>query len=486
MANENSLKDTAKKGFLWSALDKFAAQAGQFVISIVLARILVPEDFGLIGMLSIFIAISDVFVNSGMSFGLIQKQERSDVDFSTVFVFNLLISILFYLGLFVCAPYIADFYEEPILSPLTRVLGFSIIVNALAVVQRSKLTIIMDFKSIAKANIISIFGGGALGLVLGFLGYGVWALALQTITTATIAVILLWYLSPWKPSLKFSKSSFNYLFNFGYKLLLAGLYAQVLQNIYNLIIGKSYTTAALGHYTRAKSFAVISSGTLSSIMQQVTFPLLASVQDDEVRMVKIYKKLIKMSAFIVFPLMTLLAVLSEPLVLLLLKEKWRPVIPLLQWYAFARILYPLSVINMTILNVVGRSDLYLKVDLSKFPLFIIVLLISIPYGVEAMVVGQVIIFFFSFFIEAYLPGKMFDYGGFSQLKDIWKIIISTILMAFTVLLINNFIADLYLQFFIGGIMGIICYVIFCLIFKIPELKEIKTLLRKDKIKTFEK
>jgi teichuronic acid exporter len=460
----------------WSAIDKFAIMAGQFVIGIVLARLLMPEDFGLIGMLSIFIAISQSFIDSGMGSGLIQKKNRTDVDFSTVFVFNFAVSIFFYFILFFAAPLIANFYDMPQLVMLTRVLSINIIINSLAIVQRSRLTINIDFKTIAKINVAAIITGGILGIVFAYKGFGVWALVIQAIAGTIVSVAMLWYLSHWKPSLAFSKDSFKKLFGFGSKLLLAGLYAQTLNNIYNITIGKVYSAAELGFYTRAKAFAEMTAGTVTSILQQVTFPILASLQDDRERMVSVYRRLIRMAAFFIFPVMTMLALLADPFIRLLLGEKWIPVIVLLQWMSFARIFQPISVINMTILNAIGRSDLFLKVDLSKMPLIAIAIVVTIPLGIKAMVIGQVVTSGISFFINAYLPGKMFGYGAIKQIIDMIPVIISTIIMSIMVLLITSIIDNQYLKLLIGGITGIVSYLIVCRLFKLDELKEFTALV----------
>lgn len=473
-----SLKSQATKGMLWSAVDKFAVQAEQFVIGIVLARLLMPEDFGLIGMLSIFIAISQSFINSGMGSGLIQKKDRTDVDFSTVFVFNFVVSVFFYFVLFFTAPLIARFYDMPQLVMLTRVLSINIVINSLAIVQRSRLTINIDFKSFAKINVASVIIGGILGILFALKGFGVWALVIQTVSAAVVSVFMFWYLSRWRPSIQFSKKSFKELFGFGSKLLMAGLYAQAFNNIYNITIGKAYSAAELGFYTRAKAFAEISAGTVTSILQQVTYPILASLQDDKERMVSVYSRLIRMTAFFIFPVMTMLSLLADPFVRLLLGPNWLSVIVLLQWMSFARLFYPISVINMNILNAIGRSDLFLKVDLSKMPLTIVALIVTIPLGVKAMVIGHVATSAIAFFFNAYMPGKLFGYGALAQLKDMIPVFISTLVMALFVFIVVHFLDNPYLQLIVGGISGLGVYLLISYILKIEELKEIKLLYYK--------
>lgn len=478
----SSLKSTGTKGILWSAIDKFAVQIGQFVVSIVLARILMPEDFGLIGMLAIFIALSQTFIESGLGVGLIQRQIREEIDFSTLFVFNLGVSVFFYLILFFSAPLIAIFFNQPQLTDLTRVLGLNLFLIAIAIVQRTKLTIAIDFKSIAISNLLGMILGGSCGVIAALNGYGVWSLVFQTLVGTLTSSVSLWFFSKWSPSFAFSVHSFRLLFGYGSKLLMAGLYAQILNNVYNICVGKFYTSASLGFYTRAKSFADMSSGTIVGVLQQATFPILTTVQENQDKLVSIFSRMIRMSAFFIIPLMTLIALLAKPIVILLLTEKWISLIPLLQWMVFARVFLPMSAINMNLLNAVGRSDLFLKVDLSKLPLTIIAMIITIPLGVKAMIIGHVVTSALSYLINAYLPGKIYKYGPFEQLKDMIPVFIATIGMAVSVLFILDFIDNINLQFFIGGLIGVVTYLIICWLFKLEELLEIKELLLKMKSK----
>jgi O-antigen/teichoic acid export membrane protein len=470
--HNTSLKSIATKGIFWSAVDKFAVQIGQFVVSVVLARILLPEDFGLIGMLAIFIALSQTFIESGLGLALIQRQERSDIDFSTLFVFNLAVSGFFYLALFFSAPFISSFFGQPRLTDLTRILGLTLFLNAFAIVQRTKLTIGIDFKSIAKSNVIGMIAGGLCGIIAALNGYGVWSLVIQMLIGSFASSVSLWFLSNWFPSIAFSKKSFKSLFGYGSKLLAAGLYAQLLNNVYNICLGKFYSTASLGYYTRAKSFADISAGTVVSILQQATFPILTKVQNDKEKLVSIYSRMIRMSAFLIIPLMTLIALLAKPIVILLLTEKWISLIPLLQWMVFARIFLPMSAINMNLLNAIGRSDLYLKVDLSKLPLTVIAMLITIPLGVKAIIIGHVVTSAISFIINTYLPGKYYGYGAVNQLKDMLPVFVATIGMAISVFAVSCFIDNLILQLLLGATLGLVTYLLICWLLKLEELKEI--------------
>lgn len=475
---KGSLKSVALKGMLWSAADKFAGYAGQFIIGIVLARLLMPEDFGLIGMLSIFIAISQSFIDSGMGSGLIQKINRSEADFSTVFVFNFTVSVFFYIILYFSAPFIAAFYNMPQLVLLTRVVSINIVLNSLAIVQRSKLTINIDFKTIAKVNLASVISGGIVGVCLAYIGFGYWSLVIQNLVGTIVSVVMLWLISKWKPSILFSKESFRELFGFGSKLLAASLYSQIFNNIYNITIGKYYAAAELGYYTRTKMFAELTAGTVTSVLQQVTFPLLSSLKEDRIKMGIIFGKVVRMSAFFIIPSMTMLALLADPFIRLVLTEKWLPVVSLLQWMCFARIFLPMSVVNMNILNAMGRSDLFLKVDLSKFPLAVLALVITIPLGVKAMVIGHVIVSFLAYLINSYLPGKYFGYGPISQLKDMLPVILNTLVMALAVYISIFFIEIMWLKLIIGGIVGCVFYFAGAFILKMEELTEVMLLIKK--------
>jgi O-antigen/teichoic acid export membrane protein len=479
--HNTSLKSAAIKGIVWSAVDKIAVQFGQFIVGIVLARILLPEDFGLIGMLAIFIAISQTFIESGLGIGLIQRQDRSEIDFSTLFVFNMAVSSFFYLLLFFAAPFISSFFKEPRLTDLTRILSLSLFLNAFAIVQRTKLTIAIDFRSIAKSNLVGMITGGLCGVIAAIYGYGVWSLVIQTLVSSFASSVSLWFFSNWSPSVAFSEKSFKLLFGYGSKLLIAGLYAQLLNNVYNICLGRFYSTALLGYYTRAKSFADFSAGTITSILLQATFPILTKVQNDKDKLVFIYSRMIRMSAFLIIPIMTLIALLAKPIVVLLLTEKWISIIPLLQWMVFSRVFLPLSAINLNLLKAVGRSDLFLKVDLSKLPLTILAMIITIPLGVKAIVIGHVVTSAIFFVINAYLPGKLYGYGPINQLKDMLSVFVATAAMAIFVIILSSFIHDLAMQLLFGTVLGFIVYLFICWLFKLAELKEVIEVLSKLKI-----
>jgi O-antigen/teichoic acid export membrane protein len=474
----SDLKKTALKGLFWNAIDKLGVQSWGFIFGILLARILAPEDFGLIGMLAFFMAISQSLVDSGMASGLIQKKEKKDEDFSTVFVFNLIVSLGIYLILFFAAPLIAAFYGKPELVQLTRVLCLTILINAFTVVHRTKLSILLDFKTQAKVNALAIVISSLIAFYFAYYGYGVWALVAQQLSSATVASISLTFFGIWKPSITFSKDSFKALFGFGSKLLLSGLYGQTMTYIYNIIIGRVYPTAQLGFFTRAREFSDLSAGVISTIIYQVSYPLLASIQDEKERMILVFRRLIRLAAFINFPLMTLVALMADPFISWVLPPAWSPTIPMLQWVAFSRILFPMSSLNMNILNAVGRSDLFLKVDLSKLPIIVIALVITIPLGIKAMVIGQVVSAALAYVINTYMPGRLFNFGLWAQLKEILPVIVATLVMAASVYGVCLLIEKPLVKLIIGGLTGIGSYFLFALLFKMKEIEDIREVANK--------
>ena len=306
----DSLKHQAIKGVMWSAVERFSVQGIQFILTIIIARLVLPSDYGLIAMLNIFLAIARVIVDSGFSSALIQKQDRTETDFSTVFYFNIFISIGFYLLLYISAPYIASFYREPDLSPVTRWIGLNIVISGFSVVQRAKLTINVDFKRQAKASFAAVLISGVIGILLAYKGWGVWALVVQTLSSSLLNTLLLWMFAKWVPKWEFSKESFNTLFSFGSKLLLSGLLHTIYINLYSLVIGRRYTSMDVGFYNRAYQFASFPSINIVEIINRVIFPIQCEIQDDNECLKKSFLKYLKMSCFIVFPLMIIVAALS--------------------------------------------------------------------------------------------------------------------------------------------------------------------------------
>lgn len=424
-----TLKDKVSRGFWWSSIERFSIQGIQFIVGILIARILTPGDYGLMGMIMVFLALSQVLIDSGFSTALIQKKDRTEVDYATVFYFNVVLGILFCLALFGAAPFISRFYQQPQLIPIIRIWGINVIFISLAVVQRAKLTIQVDFKTQAKASFLSVVVSGIAGIVLAYKGYGVWALVVQTLINNALNTLLLGWYARWIPVCTFSGESFLRLFGFGSKLLGAGLLDTLYKNIYPLLIGKLFNSAELGYYTRADQFSQLPSSNVTGIIQRVTFPVLCELQEDEEKLKQVYRKFIQMAAWFIFPLMLGLAAVSVPTIRLILTEKWLPAAPMLQLLCVSGMLYPVHALNLNLLNVKGRSDLFFRLEIIKKAIITVVILLTFRDGVIALIAGQVVTSYLILFINTYYTKKIIGYGILDQLKDLSTIFVLSALTA---------------------------------------------------------
>ena len=414
-----TLRQKTLNGLKWSFVDSFANQGFQFIIGIILARLLVPKDFGLIGMLIFFIAISQSFIDSGFSQALIRKKDCKQVDFNTAFFFNLLVGIVFYLVLFFSADLIAGFFGEPQLFSLIRVLGLVLLINAFGLIQRTMLIKEINFKLQTKISLISSFISGAVGIGMALNGFGVWSLVYKTITQQLASAFLFWLWNKWKPTVAFSIQAFKDLFQFGSKLLLSGLIDTTYQNIYYLIIGKYFSAADLGYYTRADEFRKIPSQNLNGIIGRVSYPALSSIQDEPAKLKSAYKKLIQTTMYITFVLMIGLAATSEKIILVLIGEQWLPAVPYLQLLCFVGMLYPLHALNLNMLKVKGRTDIYLRLEVIKKILAVPTIIIGILFGIKIMIVGMIVNSLLAYYLNSYWSGKLIGYSVKEQIADIY-------------------------------------------------------------------
>lgn len=383
----DSLKSKTVSGVLWSAIERFSLQGVQFIINVLMARLLLPSDYGMIGMLAVFLQISQTFIDSGFSDALVQKKDRTETDLSTVFYFNIVISVLLYLLLFIGAPFIAQFYHMPELTLVTRIVMLNLIFSSFAAVPKIILVIKIDFKTQSKISLISAVVSGGIGITMAYKGYGVWSLVFQSLLNILLITFLSFYYINWRPLKTFSKDSFQNLFSFGSKLLFSRLIHALYYNLYAIVIGRRYSSAELGYYTRAEQFAIFPSGNINAIISRVTFPILSSIQDDDERLASAYRKYIKLASFLIFPLMIGLAVLAKPLIILLLTEKWIMTVVLLQILCFDWMFDHLSIINLNLLYVKGRSDWAFRLEIIKKTIATLILLLSIPFGIEGMCWG---------------------------------------------------------------------------------------------------
>lgn len=419
------------KGALWSALEKLSVQLISFVLGIVLARLLTPAEYGTFGLLIVFITISQVFIDSGFSQALIQTKDRTYKDISTVLSFNILVAFICYFILFLTAPFLADFYEIPDLKNLLRVLAISLILNSLFTVPSTLLTIEMNFRLIAKITFISTLISGIIAIIAAYSGLGAWALVIQVLVKGFISTLLFWYTIKKAPKINFYKKSFKKLFSFGSKLLISNLLANILSNLNAILIGKYIGTRQLGFYTRGTQFTDMAYSVINSSINSVLLPSLSTVQDDIETLVSYCRTLLKMTALITVPIFLCLAIYSESLIILLLSDKWAMAIPIMQIFCVARLITIMIGISSNMLYVVGRTDLSLKQEYFKIAVRVVLLLIALPHGIYYIALAELVSTSLHFFINNYYPGKLFNYGSKEQLRDIFKIVISGILMALT-------------------------------------------------------
>ncbi|MCQ2137427.1 MAG: lipopolysaccharide biosynthesis protein [Bacteroidales bacterium] len=474
----SELKDKTVKGVAWSAVERFSSQGIQFVFNILIARILLPEDYGVVAMLNIFLAVSQTFIDSGFATALIRKQNRSEADYSTVFWFNVGVSTFFCALLWLTAPAIAAFYKIPLLTKVTRILSLTLVINAFRAVHQTHLCIEMDFKKRAVVTIICVITTGIVGLIMAAAGHGVWALVIQSIAGSILRTILIWIVVRWRPRIIFSKDSFREMFGFGSKLLGSSLLDTLYNNIYTLVIGKAFSPSALGNYNRAESFAAFPSSSATSLLQTVTYPALSSIQNDEERLRSAYKRLLNLSAFVVFPMMVGMAAVADPLIRLLLTDKWEACIIYLQIICFALMLYPIHAINLNILLVKGRSDYFLKLEIIKKIVGIAILCITLPMGLVAMCVGRIISSWICVYINTYYNERLISYGFRKQFKDMIPILILTFTMGAAVWLLVSIIPNIWAQLIVGILAGVVIYGAGSYIFKFPELQELINLIKR--------
>lgn len=480
MAQDN-LKQKTKKGLYWSAASNFANQGMRFVFGLILARLLSPDAYGVIGMLTVFLCVVQVFIDCGFSQALIAKQDRTQTDFSTEFYFNIGVGLIGYCLLFISAPFIADFYNMPLLTSVLRVVGLGVIINSLCVVQSAQFSIRLDFKTPAKIGVSTNLFSGVVGIILAYYGWGVWALVFQQLASGILYGILVWIQAKWRPTFEFSKDSFKYLWSYGSKILASSLIQQVYDNLYPLVIGKFFSARQLGLYSRAQGFATLPSSNVSGILGSVTFPILSKINNDTPRLMRIYRQMIKTAAFIVFPLMLGLFAISDPLVKVLLNRQWYDCILILQLLCCALLWQPISAINLSILKVIGRTDILLKLEIIKRIAGIVSIVCSVPFGIIGMCIGYIILYLFCFILNTIYISKTTDTPLFVYFKDIVPPLLASISMGGIVLGIISFIESNLVSLIVGIIAGILCYYLFSRYFLKEQLKNALSLVKNKTI-----
>ena len=479
-----SLKNKTVKGVGWSFIDNLSSSGITFLVGLVLARLLTPSEYGIMAILTIFIAVSNSIVDSGFSNALIRKTDARRVDYNTVFLFNLLVSGLLYVVLFLAAPAISRFFKEPLLVEVMRVIGWVLVINALAIIPRTLFVKEVNFKTQTKVSLIASISSGVIGIGMALAGLGVWSLVGQQLSRQLLNTLFLWGYCKWKPVWEFSIQSFKELFSFGSKLLLSGLLDTVFKEIYSLVIGRCYTSAQLGQYTRANQFNQIFSSNLTSVIQRVSYPVLSSIQDEPERLREAYRKVIKSTMLISFACMLGLAAVAKPLIIILIGEKWLLAVGFLQIICFRGMLYPLHAINLNILQVIGRSDLFLKLEIIKKIIAVGPLVLGVLFSIEYMLWGSVCTSFIAYFLNSYYSANLINYPAKEQIKDILPTFIVSFLTAasmwsLTLLSLSNWLL-LPLQCLLGILLTTLIYERL----QLPEYVEVKqlalSLLRRKK------
>ncbi len=446
-----------------------------FIVTIILARLLTPEDFGLIAMVLIFFQLSSVFVEGGFSTALIRKKQISDIQKSTTFIFNLITAIIVYILLFTTAPIIADFFNQESLVPLIRVMAIIIVINSIAIIQRATLTQEIDFKKQTLVRIIAVLISGIIAITMAIKGFGVWSLVAQLIIKELVATVLLWFWSPWRLSFRFSKSVFKELFGFGSKILVIAIIDKFYNQIFNILIGRFYPVSTLGFYSQATTLSNVFIVNFYSTLQRVTYPVLSKFQDDIPKLRNGYRLLIKVSTFAIVPILVLLAVLAEPFIITVVGNKWLPAVPFLQLLCIAGITHHLNSLNFNILLVVGRPDLSLKLEIYKKINITIGIIIGIQFGIYGLVISQVVTAYIAILINSYYSKLLIDYSIIDQLFDIKRSFLFAIAMGLAVFFIyTNSEASNMFQLLTGFTFGLVIYVGMHLISQSEEIIFLKS------------
>ncbi len=452
----------------WNAIQRFGTMLLSFVSNLVLARLLLPEDFGCIGMLTIFIALSEAFIDGGFGAALIQKQDTTQKDFSTIFYWNLFVSFLFFIIMMVSAPLIADFYHMPSLCKVLRGMSCVLLINGFLVIQTTILTKKLEFKSLAKINLIGTLAGVIISIIAAYLGMGVWSLVIKTLITSIVTGIMLWTINSWRPTLEFSWTSFKSLFNFGGLMLLSSLLNTLFENIQGLVIGRVYTATDMGYYSQAKKIDEIPSRSVTQIVTQVSFPVFSKISNDLKMLKNAVKKNVICTNFLIFPLQSLLILLAEPIIIFLFTEKWIESVPYFRILCVYSMFVALNALNTNVLKAVGRSGLYFWIQLIKKVLGISLLLVGLNFGVIGVTWSVSISGMLWWVISAVVNKKVVDYGLWEQFLDILPSLVISLLSAMAVFAITLLGIAPILEILLAVIAYVIVYLILSRLFnKMP-------------------
>ena len=471
------LKKKTLNGVVWKTMQTVSTTGIQFIFTIFMTRLLAPEDYGMVGMLAVFMAISNAFIDCGFGQALIRKQDRTHVDESTVFYFNLVASTLCYAILFAIAPLVAHFYKMPQLSLILRILGLTLVIRALSTIHTLIYTINLDFKTPSIINLSCNVVSGFFGLYLAYRGYEVWALVFQTLFASLLVSITFITVSKWRPLWAFSWKSFKDMFAFGSNLLGATLLNSIYHNLSSIFIGRAYTAADLGIYTKGEKMASFVPETIYGSIESVSYPVLCRFQNDKENLAIVYRKFIRIISFILFPIMTILCLLSTPFLVFLFGERWAESGLYMALMCFPWMLVPIQCLNLNILKVVGRSNLIFRLGLVKIFLGVVMLLITLPISIKAMCIGTIINVCIAFFINAHYTSRFVGIQIKHQLIDMARSFSLSIIVGVVVYFAISFFDGNLAKLCVGGIAGVATYMLLAFTIKMNELKEVIELLK---------
>ncbi len=461
------------RSFVWSGIEKFSIQGIGFILSIIIARMVSPSSYGLIVMIQVFLSFSQLFIDSGFSKGLIQKKDRTEIDYYTVFIFNMAIAIGLYIVFFFAAPFIAEFYNEPQLTVLTRVISLNLLFSSLSIVQRTRLTIALDFKTQTKVGLLAVVISGITGVVCAYSGLEVWALVASGLVSSIVVSLSLMWFSRWTPKFQFSVESFKKMFSYGSKLLANDILTSIYYNLANLVIGKKYTAADLAFYNRGFSLTQFPSVNIAETMNRVIFPVLTRLQDDRQKLIEAYTKYLHLSNYIILPLMMLLLVLAHPLIEVLLTEKWLMAVPYIQIFSLNFMLYATLLQSGNPVLAIGHSGILLKYQFVKRTVSFVILIISLGISVTAVCWGVLLSTAFEVAINMYVLKKDLGVGFLKQIRPQIDVFVSVCFVGLCVYFWTLLTDNAYLQLFVGGILGLVIYLAVTFIFNLREKQMIQ-------------
>ena len=478
-----SLRQKSVSAFIWTSIGQYGSQIITFSISIMLARLLLPSDFGLVGMLSIFSLLSTTILNFGFNAALIQRDDIEQKDYSTIFYFNLCVSFVLYFLLYFAAPLIANFYVQPLLKNITRVYMLVLIINGFRIIQTTILTKEINFKLQVLARLAAAIISGIIGISMAFTGYGVWSLVAQLMSASFLNTVLLWIFNKWRPTFEFSFGSIKKLIGFSSRVFLSGLLIQFFRALDNAVIGKIFSASDLGFYTRAKSLKEFPVRNSTAILTRIIFPIFSTIKNDDERLLHVYKKFIGIVAFVIFPMMFGMITIADPLIRVLLTEKWLSSVLYLKLFCAFGFIYPLSSINLNIILVKGRSDIVLNLNIIQNAILVIAMIIGFQFGIKGYLIACIISSYFSYILNAKYSGKFLRYSVIHQLKDIVPEAITSLIMAVSVFFIGKLFGDEYvLKLVVQILSGITIYLSIAYVIKMKSFINFLSILRTDILK----